>query len=91
MIDARYDLIDAVGDDFIYADNTLVVDDRYDFGSIYMKCILKLREYYGLTFNQDKLYMICINCDPIIAKPSGCNITSFQSTVYLGGVISADG
>ena len=27
----------------------------------------------------------------IIAKPSGCNVESSQSMVYLGGIIAADG
>ena len=35
--------------------------------------------------------MICINCDPVIAKPSGCNILFSQSMIYFGGVIAADG
>ena len=35
--------------------------------------------------------MICMNCDQFIAKPNECNIASFQSIVYLGGVIAADG
>ena len=35
--------------------------------------------------------MICIHCNPIIAKSSGCNVPRSQSMVYLGGVIAADG
>ena len=96
IADARQNFINEVGDDaklvseIIYADDTLIVDERGDLAGIYMKCILKQSEHYGLTFNWDKLAMICINCDPVIAKPSGCNITSSQSIVYLGGVIAAD-
>ena len=52
---------------------------------------MKHGEHYGLTFNWDKLAMICINCDPVIAKPNGCNVSCSQSMVYLGGVTAADG
>ena len=44
---ARLDFINEVGDDakfvsdIIYADDTLIVDERGDLASIYMKCILK--------------------------------------------------
>ena len=35
--------------------------------------------------------MISIGCNPIITKPDGCNITSVQSMVYLGGILSSSG
>ena len=47
VADARQHLIDEVGDDaklvveIVYADDTLIVDERGDMASIYMKCILK--------------------------------------------------
>ena len=57
ITDARQDFIDEVCDDakfvseIIDADDTLIVDERGDLASIYMKCILKQCQYYGLTFN----------------------------------------
>ena len=97
IADARQDFIHEVGDDakfvfeIIYADDTLIVDERGDLAGIHMKWILKQVEHYVLTFNWDKLAMICISCNPIIAKLSICNITCCQSIVYLGGVIAANG
>ena len=95
--DARQDLVDQIGDDarlvseILYADDTLIVDEHGDLAGIYMQCILKQGEHYGLSFNWDKISMICIGCNPIIAKPCGSNIECSHSMMYLGGVLSADG
>ena len=73
--------------EIIYADDTLIVDERGDVASTHMKYILKQSEHYSLTFNYDKLAMIYINCDPIIAEPSRCNISCSQSMVCLWSFI----
>ena len=35
--------------------------------------------------------MICINCNPHIAKPDGSNIRVTNSMIYLGGLLTDDG
>ena len=75
--DARQDLINQIGGDarfvsgILYADDTLIVDEHGDLAGIYMQCILNQGEHYGLSFNWDKISMICIGCNLIIAKPWG--------------------
>ena len=97
IADARHDLNDQIGNDIefisemLYAGDTLIVDERGDLASTYMNCILNQGKHYGLTFNWDKISMIRIGCNPIIAKPNGSSVDPAQSIVYLGGIISADG
>ena len=35
--------------------------------------------------------MICINCNPSIAKPNGSHVRIAHYMIYLGGLISYDG
>ena len=73
IADAHQDLIEQIGDDakfvsgILYADDTLIVDERGDLAGIYMNFILKQCDYYGLTFNWDKIPIITIRCNPILS------------------------
>ena len=95
--DARKDLIESIGDEavhvheILFADDTLIADETGQFAEIYMQCIQRQGACYGLSLNWKKLMMICIHCNPHIAKPDGSNIRVTNSMIYLGGLLTNDG
>ena len=56
-----------------------------------MHCIQRQGACYNLSFNWERLMMICINCNPSIAKPDGSHVRISLSMIYLCGLISNDG
>ena len=94
--DARDDLIAAIGDEakdvhaFLFADDTLIVDETGKHAEAYMHCIQPQGACYGLSLNWDKLMMICINYNLLIAKLNRSHVRITHSMIYLRGLISDD-
>ena len=66
----------------------MIVDETGNHAEVYMHCIQRQGACYGLSLNWDKLMMICINCNPSIAKPNGSHVRIAHSMIYFGGLIS---
>ena len=92
--DARQELFYILNDnaysvhELLFADDTLIVTENPNHAEIYMHCIQMQGMYYGLSFKWDKFKMICIVCNPCIAKPDGSRIHIFHSIIYLGALLT---
>ena len=85
-------LLAALVNDLVYADDTLVVAVEQERAELHMNCIARAGSNYALTFIwEKKVGLMPIRCQASILKPDGCEIPSKSSLVYLGNTLSASG
>ena len=80
-----------VSRDLLYADDTLIVEVDEGVAQIYMDRIRAFGAAYGLSFNEGKLEVLCVNHDGVIKTMGGEDVKRKDSMVYLGGLLTADG
>ena len=85
ITDARVAHRDSVGDinsevkELLYADDTLIVDERGELAQIYMDIIATQGNNYSLVFNCSKLEYMCIRYSPSLVQPDGTLIKCVTS------------
>ena len=77
--------------ELIYADDILLIDGSGGQVQKYMHVINAKGSQYELTFNWKKLEQLNVKCDDIVTQADGEPITSKQSMLYLGSLLSCDG
>ena len=77
--------------DLVYADDTLLIGVDGDRVQGYMESVVLMGEEYGLQLNWNKIEALPCRMTVSFQSPTGENIQSKQSMLYLGSLLSADG
>ena len=77
--------------DLLYADDTLLIDDRPEILQAYMEIIVRLGAGYGLAINWKKVECMTIRCHAAFVDSVGNSIRHQTSLGYLGSTIDEKG
>ena len=77
--------------EFLYADDTLIIDSNKDVVHAYMSAISEIGKSLGLSLNWSKVEMLTLRTDCDIRAPDGQRIKKKQSVQYLGSTLASDG
>ena len=81
----------ALVNDLVYADDTLVLTVDSGRAELQMSSIGRVGAKYGLCFNWKKVEAMPVKCDVTTSKPEGTFVPCKSSMIYLGSLISAFG
>jgi len=82
---------EAVVEELLYADDTLLIHSDAEVVRVYMDCVKQAGQNYGLAFNWKKLENMPVRCVADFFSPNGQEIQRKGSFKYLGSMLCNSG